>query len=231
MKSAERLIFATDYDETIATQGLVSPECIKALGRMKDAGWLLILVTGRRLEELRVVFPALPVFNRVVAENGGLIFNPETGEELLIAKAPPEKLVSFLKDKNVPIAVGRVLVASLKEYAETIEAAIEELGLRYHVIPNKESVMILPAAIDKATGLKEVLTRMGLSQRATVGVGDGENDRTFLAGCRLGVAVQNAVLSLKESADIVTSLSDSQGVCELIALLMSDGFLKERRLI
>jgi hydroxymethylpyrimidine pyrophosphatase-like HAD family hydrolase len=51
-------------------------------------------------------------------------------------------------------------------------------------------------------------------------VGDGENDHSLLGACGVGVAVANAVPSLKEEADLVTRRENGKGVKELIDRLV-----------
>jgi hydroxymethylpyrimidine pyrophosphatase-like HAD family hydrolase len=50
---------ATDYDGTIARDGLVEERTVAALGLLRDAGWRLILATGRELDDLRGLMPCL----------------------------------------------------------------------------------------------------------------------------------------------------------------------------
>jgi hydroxymethylpyrimidine pyrophosphatase-like HAD family hydrolase len=82
--------------------------------------------------------------------------------------------------------------------------------------------MILPATVNKMSGLKVALKSMGISERDTVGVGDAENDHAFLKSCGLSVAVANALPSLKETADLVTRGEDGAGVEELIEMILND---------
>src|SRR4051812_26161691 len=106
-------VLATDYDGTIAHNGQVDEDCLAALERLRASGRHLILVTGRELPELMQVFPHLDIFHRVVAENGGLLYRPETKEQLPLADAPPAEFVEVLKSRGVgPISVGRVIVAT-----------------------------------------------------------------------------------------------------------------------
>ena len=49
-----------------------------------------------------------------------------------------------------------------------------------------------------------------------VGIGDAENDEAFLQACGVGVAVSNALPSLKQLADFVTIGARGAGVAELI---------------
>ena len=88
---------ATDYDGTIATHGTVDPHTLAALRRLRDAGGKLILVTGRELPQLKQVFPDLDLCHMVVAENGALLYTPETGKERPLCEPPEEAFVRALK--------------------------------------------------------------------------------------------------------------------------------------
>lgn len=82
------LAIAADYDGTIAHDGVVDPATFDALKEFKAGGRRLILVTGRELPDLKRVFPKLQIFDRVVAENGALIYDPSTEEEWVIGSVP-----------------------------------------------------------------------------------------------------------------------------------------------
>jgi len=100
--------------------------------------------------------------------------------------------------------------------------AIRELGLEWHVIFNKGSVMALPSGVTKATGLYPALEELGISPLQTVGVGDAENDHAFLRLCGVSVAVANALPAVKAAADIVTEGARGAGVTELIERMLGD---------
>jgi HAD superfamily hydrolase (TIGR01484 family) len=76
------IALATDYDSTIATNSKVEASTIAALERLKASGRTLVLVTGRELPDLQAVFPQLEIFDRVVAENGAVLYRPDTRETL-----------------------------------------------------------------------------------------------------------------------------------------------------
>src|SRR5579871_4958467 len=73
-------LLATDYDGTLASDGKVSDKAIAALERLRASGRKIVLVTGRHLPDLCQVFPKLEMFDRVIVENGGLLYRPETRE-------------------------------------------------------------------------------------------------------------------------------------------------------
>jgi hypothetical protein len=159
----------------------------------------------------------------VVAENGALLYKPSTGEETRLAARPPEAFVTLLRERGVgPISVGRVIVATWEPHETTVLATIRDLGLELQVIFNKGAVMILPAGVNKATGLASALEKMELSPRNAVGVGDAENDHALLALCECSAAVANALPTLKDAADIVTKADHGAGVVELIDEMLRD---------
>ena len=212
---------ATDYDGTIAYEGTVDNETLDALRRARAAGVQLILVTGRELADLFNIFPHSDIFDRIVAENGAVLYEPATGKmQTLCAPAPPQ-LVHTLQQAKVPISVGHSIVATVVPYERQVLDAIRELGLQWQVIHNKESVMALPVEINKATGLAAAAEALQLLSEQTIGVGDAENDQAFLERCGLAVAVDNALPAVREMADLVTTGACGDGVRELIERLLA----------
>jgi hydroxymethylpyrimidine pyrophosphatase-like HAD family hydrolase len=216
------LALATDYDGTLATDDVVNAATVRALEKLKASGRRLLLVTGRHLPDLQRVFEKLDLFDRVVAENGALLYDPASREERVLAEPPKEEFLQGLRAAGVDFAVGRAIVASWAPSEVTILKVIKELGLDYQVIFNKGAVMVLPSGINKATGLKAGLDDLQLSHHNTVAIGDAENDQAFLSASECGVAVANALPALRETADVVTKGDHGRGVVELIEGLLED---------
>jgi HAD superfamily hydrolase (TIGR01484 family) len=213
---------ATDYDGTIAHHGIVDAETIDALSRLKDTGRRLILVTGRELPDLRRVFPDLKLFDRVVAENGALLFTPATEEERAIAPEPPAAFVEKLRAMSVePLSIGRSIVATWEPNETAVLEAIRDLGLELQIIFNKGAVMVLPSGVNKAFGLSAALHDLGIFPHNVVGFGDAENDHAFLRMCGCSVAVANALPMVKQDADILASGDHGKGVREVVERLIA----------
>jgi HAD superfamily hydrolase (TIGR01484 family) len=211
-----------DYDGTIASEGRVDDQTHQALERLRASGRKLLLVTGRELDDLMATFPHLHLFDRIVAENGALVYAPETRETELLADAPSEEFVQELRRRGVaPLSVGRVIVATWKPNDPIVLQVIRDMGLELQVIFNKGAVMVLPSGVNKATGLRRALERLRLSPHNIVGVGDAENDHAFLAMCECSVAVANALDSIKTRADFITAAARGAGVTEIIDGLIS----------
>jgi len=213
---------ACDYDGTIAWDGKVTERTIEALIDVKKSGRKLILVTGRELDDLLKTFPRVDLFDRVVVENGGLLYRPATREERKLAERPPEDFVHELIRRGIqPVSVGRVIVATWRPHETTVVEVIRDFGLELQVIFNKGAVMILPSGINKATGLTAALRELGLSPHNVVGIGDAENDHAFLALCECSVAVENALETLKQRVDWVTAEDHGDGTIELSQALIA----------
>lgn len=217
------LVFATDYDGTLAHHGTVEPAVIEALERCRTSGRRLVMVTGREMKDLSQIFTRFDLFDYVVAENGGTLYRPETREEIPIAERPPPEFLHELRLRGVgPISVGNVIVATWEPHETTVLTTIRDLGLELQVIFNKGAVMVLPSGVNKSTGLAAALARMRLSAHNVVAIGDAENDHALLSSVEVGVAVANAVPTLAERADLVTTQPNGRGVMELIDRLVTN---------
>jgi HAD superfamily hydrolase (TIGR01484 family) len=208
---------ACDYDGTLARGGTVGQSTVAALERLRATGRRLVLVTGRELDDLLRIFPAPRLFDRIVAENGGLLYDPKTRNIQTLGEAPPEEFTRELEKRGVkPLSAGRVIRATWEPHDATVLQVIRDMGLELQVIFNKGAVMVLPSGVNKATGLRQALDALKLSLHNTVGVGDAENDHAFLSACECGVAVANALDSIKSRVDFVTASDHGAGVEELI---------------
>jgi hydroxymethylpyrimidine pyrophosphatase-like HAD family hydrolase len=199
----DNLAIATDYDETIAHEGVIDEPTHAALASFRRSGRKLILDTGRELRDLLSVCPDLTVFDLVLVENGGVIYDPRTREETPLADAPPRQLVEAIRRRGVPMVVGRVVLETWSLYRNEIEDAIAETGVSRDLTFNKDAVIILPPGVNKGSGLVTALKQLGISTGQTAGIGDAENDHDLLAVCGLRVAVPRAIEALKAQAHLV----------------------------
>ena len=214
---------ATDFDGTLAHNGRVEPSTIEALKRLAASGRRLVLVTGRELDDLRSIFDATELFDRLVVENGAVLHRPSTGETRVLGAAPPPSFVDELKRRGVtPLSVGASIVASWHPHEQIVLEVIRELGLELQVIFNKGAVMVLPAGMNKANGTAKALEDLGLSAHNLAAIGDAENDHALLEMAECSAAVANAVPMLKAKADLVTTGDHGAGVIELIDRLIAN---------
>jgi len=217
------LVLACDFDGTLATDGTVRDETFAALQRLRESGRKLILVTGREIDDLLKVFPRIDIFDRVVAENGALLYRPANREHKTLGEAPSAEFVQALRAAGIsPLSVGHCIVSTWQPHESKVLETIRDLGLELQVIFNKGAVMILPSGVNKATGLEAALLELGLSPHNCVGVGDAENDHALIRLSECGVAVGNALPLVQERADWVTRGRNGDGVVQLIDKLIEN---------
>ncbi len=65
---------------------------------------------------------------------------------------------------------------------------------------------------DKGEGILALASHLGLDPQYTMAFGDGGNDTSMIKAAGIGVAMGNALESLKQEADYVTSSVDDDGV-------------------
>jgi hydroxymethylpyrimidine pyrophosphatase-like HAD family hydrolase len=213
---------ATDFDGTLAHNGAVSARTLDAVRRLKDAGFRLILVTGRELNDLNAIFPEIGGFDLAVMENGAVLFNPGTGTIETLADPPPSAFVTRLTELRLPLQIGKAIVATWEPHEKAVLQTIKDMGLELHVIFNKGAVMILPSGVNKATGLLAALRQLDLEPSHVAGIGDAENDHAFLELCGYSVAVANALPAIREKVAWVTNGDHGDGVVELIERLLGN---------
>ena len=97
---------ATDYDGTLARQGRVDDATAAALQRLKASGRRLVVVTGRSLEGLTEAFPHARLCDRIVAENGAVLYRPQSGERVLLGAPVDAALVAELRALHVERLAG-----------------------------------------------------------------------------------------------------------------------------
>ena len=145
---------ATDYDGTLAHNGIAGADAIEALRQLRKSGRRSIMVTGRSLADLRTVFPELELLDAIVAENGAILYDTSSHEVRELASPPSPEFIEALRAKNVsPLDIGNVIVSTWHPHEETVLQTIRELGLDLTVSFNKGAVIVLPSNVNKATGL------------------------------------------------------------------------------
>lgn len=221
---------ALDYDGTITDGDVPGEELLAAVGESRRLGRKAILVTGRILEELWDVFPAADAwFDAIVGENGCVV---SIGGATRVLAAPVElELDEVLVARGVPFRRGQVLLATHAVHEAEVTEELRRLRLECQLIRNRGALMVLPPGVSKGFGVYQALGDLGVSHHSAVAVGDAENDHSLLRGCELGVAVADAVDSLKRHADLVLDKPGSAGVAEFLRgpLLSGEAPMEPRR--
>ncbi|MGQ0736729.1 MAG: HAD hydrolase family protein [Acidobacteriota bacterium] len=194
-----------------------------AIAELRSGGLVIVVVTGRILEDLRRVAGDLHFVDAVVAENGAVIAFPASGSESVLGSAPSPPLLQALDREGIRYDAGRVVVEAGAGDAPRLLRIIQRLELPLSLAFNRGHVMVLPQAISKATGLRQALAILRLSPHNCVALGDAENDHELLRACELGVAVGWGSEALKAAADVVLEGEGPAAVAGYLRDLARDG--------
>ncbi len=207
---------ALDYDGTIAVDGQFDPDVRRAIADIRRHGIAVVLVTGRRLSDLRRVAEDLTCFDVLVCENGAVLQFPATGRHVTLAHPPPAAFVKELTRRGIPFEAGETVVEADAAAAPAILDVVRKLEQPLVLAFNRSRLMVLPQAIAKSTGLRRALAALRLSIHNTIGVGDAENDHDLLDACEVGVAVEWGSRALRAIADEVIAGKDPSAVATYV---------------
>lgn len=118
----------------------------------------------------------------------------------------------------VDFAVPKFLMMDDGDYLAMVEARVKAaLGKNFSVYRSEPFFLeILPRGIDKAQCLEQLLKLLGLDREEMIACGDGYNDLSMIRFAGLGVAMENAVLPVRNAADYVTYSNNDEGVAHVV---------------
>jgi Cof subfamily protein (haloacid dehalogenase superfamily) len=148
----------------------------------------------------------------------------------LLAKEENEKLIAYSKLSNIPYdiepdfdrlsekATPKLLMIDEPEKLDRVMADLKEaIGDQAHITKSKPNFLeIMHPEGTKGHALHHLAAHYGIKPEETVGIGDSWNDRELVEQAGLGVAMANAVDSLKQVADYVTTSNNEEGVRHVI---------------
>lgn len=195
-------ILALDYDGTIARDGVLDPDVRSAIAEVRTRGIVVVLVSGRILSDLKRATGGIEFVDAVVAENGAVLALPN-GRTRPLGDPPPQAFLAELHRRGIQFATGECVVDADASSGQQILTVIRELELPLVMLFNRSRLMILPQAISKGTGLRELLHILRLSPHNAIAIGDAENDHELLAACEIAVAAGWGSVVLQRQADEV----------------------------
>jgi hydroxymethylpyrimidine pyrophosphatase-like HAD family hydrolase len=214
-------VLALDFDGTIAVNGTVEVDVAAAIQDARDAGLLVILVTGRQLSDLDALFPGRVPFDAIVAENGAVLRLPTLPAPILLSRTPDPRFLAELRRRGIRHQQGLCIVDASADAAPEVVEIIRNLGLPLAITFNLNRLMVLPHGVSKATGLQEVCWRLRISLHNAIAVGNAENDHGMLAACEIGAAVAWGSDELRRRADEVVPGGEPRAVAAYIRGILS----------
>ena len=218
-------VIALDYDGTIARDDRLDTPMREAIADARRRGVAVMLVTGRRLDDLRRVAGKLQFVDSVVAENGALVHFPDGGLTTTLAPPIPPAFITRLQREGITFQAGQCLIEADASAAPRMLDVIRELELPIVLVFNRSRVMALAQGVSKATGLSAALETLRKSSRNAVAVGDADNDHELLRFAEVGAAVEWGSPSLRAAADIVIGGTGPVAVADFIRRVAATGRL------
>lgn len=138
-----------------------------------------------------------------------------TNSQLLIADIDdiPE---DFLMSKAMYIDESPTLEAGIAKLSDDFQAkySLVRSTSYYLEILNKEA--------SKGNAVKLLAESLGIKQSEVIAIGDHENDTTMIEYAGLGVAMDNAIPSIKNIAQHITASNNESGVAKVIQTFILD---------
>lgn len=118
----------------------------------------------------------------------------------------------------VNFAVPKFLMLDDGDYLALVEGRVKAaLGKNFSVYRSEPYFLeILPRGIDKAQCLAQLLDQVNIHPEEMIACGDGYNDLSMIQFAGLGVAMENAVLPVRNAADYVTYSNNDEGVAHVV---------------
>lgn len=129
--------------------------------------------------------------------------------------------VNFVDDLATLVVNGSTKIVCVSEDPATVDACVaamsQGLGDRARVTRSLEwFVEVVSPRINKAVAVERVCSRLGLSARDALAVGDAPNDCEMLAAAGCGVAVRSARPEVLAVADATCADPDQAGVADVL---------------
>ncbi|MEG0166025.1 Cof-type HAD-IIB family hydrolase [Anaerorhabdus sp.] len=114
--------------------------------------------------------------------------------------------------------LNKISVTYHEEIIEKISIqAKQELGKKYWIGKTSPKWLeIMLPGITKASGLEDIAQRSGISLDEMMAFGDGENDIAMLQAVRVGIAMGNAMDSVKTKANECTQSNQDNGIANAL---------------
>lgn len=122
----------------------------------------------------------------------------------------------------VDFQVPKFLLLDDGDYLAMVEPRMKAaLGKNFSVYRSEEYFLeILPKGVDKAQSLERLLAVLNLTREEMIACGDGYNDLSMVKYAGLGVAMENAVLPLRKTADYITDSNNDDGIAKVVEKFM-----------
>ncbi len=214
---------AVDIDGTLTDNNLVlNLDAVRALQKMKRAGYEIILCSGNVLPIAYALSFYLGFRGPVVAENGGVVYYDKQVKVL----ANQEKALRAFEHLKKNMEVRRLFTDRWREsevgfyqdvLLEDVKAVLKDFDIL--VESSGYAIHLMPGNITKMDGIRALKDMAGIAPKEIIAIGDGDNDSEMISGCGYGIALANASENAKKAADYVTERPYAEGFIEAAGVI------------
>lgn len=141
----------TDIDDTLTTEGEITPDALQALGELKAAGFKVVAITGRPVGWSEPFAARWPV-DAIVAENGAVALLPDA------KSAPPRPLAKIYQQdaatRSANFARMQAVLARIERELPGVHRATDSPGRETDIaIDHSEFVQLTDAQIAAVVAL------------------------------------------------------------------------------
>lgn len=195
----------TQYREKIGFDALVTLNGARIVINSKELNYSIpkksVLQMLHKLEDIDGAIISLETDKGIFSNVDIPLWQPTVFEKL--SEAPlPDIFYKIIVSSNM---------ADLHEYMDDI---LDEDT--YVSVADGVLFQIMSKQATKWNGIREMLESLGISPKETVYFGDDNDDIEPIKNCGTGVAVSNAIESVKAVADIIIKSNDEDGVAEFL---------------
>ena len=223
-------VLALDFDGTITARDSIHADVAAAVQEARTAGLLVVLVTGRILNEVEARVGGPLPFDAIVAENGAVLKRPGLRSPVTLSQEVDRRFLAELRRHAIPHRAGLCVVEAWADDAPQIVEIIRGLRLPLGITFNLGRLMVLPHGVSKGSGLQEALWRLRASVHNAVAIGNAENDHQLLEACEVGAAVAWGSETLRRSADDVVPGEGPGAVARYIRRIVATPRIPPERL-
>ena len=164
--------------------------------------------------------------NILVHQKGGMITTDDSNPEVQLEGRINHSTIIHQPDfwTRTDNVVNKCLIVGEREKVAALEAKLRAtMSHRMDVYCSMpEFLECVPKGIDKGDSLSQLAQHLHIAREAVMACGDGENDLSMIRYAGLGIAMANAVDSVKAAADFVTLSNDEDGVAYVVERFVLD---------
>ena len=225
-------VVAVDIDGTLTNENkLIEPSVIDALQRLENAGIPVILATGNVRAITYGLWRFLNLSGPICCENGGVLWHPDWGETKYRADGSEAKAAAQWLATEIDGLRWEGIETNQWRESEWCLSPTEDLEKITQLISNSQwshlsvirtgfAIHLMEPQLSKGSGLKIILSKMGLTADDLLCVGDAPNDLSMFELSRWSVAVGGAFAYVTQAADVASPYPHGKTIEPLVNAIL-----------